>query len=95
MNNILASNFKTDVTESVIRTLFVPFGAIERIKIMTDRKTAQPTGAVFIEMANDAEAQTAIAAVNGVEFNGRTLNAIAARPQLHRNSRGVPDLKGD
>ena len=95
MNNIVARNFEIDIKEHVIRTLFVQYGAIERIKIITDRKTARPTGVAFIEMANDAEAERAIEAINGTEFNGKKLDVIAARPQLHRHSRNGSDAKGD
>ena len=87
MNNILASNLALDITEKTIRGLFVQFGAIERIKIMTDRKADQPTGVAFIEMVDDEAAERAIAAINGAELSGRTLNVNAARSRLHRNSR--------
>jgi cold-inducible RNA-binding protein len=96
VNNIFASNFALDISEKTVRGLFVQFGGIERIKIMTDRKTAQPTGVVFVEMTNDAEAERAIAGMNGRDVSGRTLTVNAARPQLHRNSRGGGSrLKGD
>ena len=89
MNNILTSNLTSDVTKGAIRGLFAQFGTIERIKIMTDRKTGQPTGVAFIEMEDDQAAERAIAAVNGAELNGRTLNVNAARPQVHRKMRAA------
>ena len=84
MNNILASNLAPDTTEKVIHGVFVQYGAIERIKIMTDHKTSQPRGIAFIEMAEDADAEKAIAGIDGAELNGRILKVNAARPQLHR-----------
>ncbi len=87
MNNIHASNFAVDTNEQTVRGLFVEYGTVERVKLMTDRKTAQPTGVAFIEMANDTDALKAIEAVNGVELNGRILKVNAARPQLHRITR--------
>lgn len=95
MNNISASNFAFDTTEKAIRGLFVQYGMIERIKIMTDRKTAQPTGVAFIEMKDDADAERAIAAMDGADVKGRILKVNAARPQLHRRSQsGGPRSNG-
>jgi len=93
MNNIQASNFDLDMTEQTIRGLFIEFGVVERVKLMTDRKTAQPTGVAFIEMANDTDAQRAIEAINGAELNGRILKVNAARPQLHRTAAGHTNRK--
>lgn len=87
MNNIHVGNLDLTATERTIRGLFAPYGAIERVKIMTDRKTDQPTGIAFVEMTNDAEAEKAIVAANGTELKGRTLSVTAARPQLHRGAR--------
>jgi RNA recognition motif-containing protein len=52
--------------------------------MMTDRWTGLSRGFGFIQMANDAEAQSAIVALDGTELNGKRLKANLARPQLHR-----------
>ena len=46
----------------------------------TDRETGRPRGFGFVEMSND-DAASAIAALNGTEFGGRTLNVNEARPR--------------
>lgn len=84
MNNILISNLDPDATEQDIRAIFDKHGTVERLKIMTDRKTARPRGLAFVEMRDDAEAEMAITAANGTELKGRRLTVSAARPQLHR-----------
>ena len=86
MSSILASNFAFDITEKTIRAIFIQFGAIERVKIMIDRKTEQPTGAALIEMADDEAAARAIAATNGAELDGRALSVNAVRARLLRDS---------
>jgi RNA recognition motif-containing protein len=53
---------------------------------MTDRETGQPRGFAFVEMADDAAAEMAIAALNGTELKGRAVHVNPARPQLYRNS---------
>jgi cold-inducible RNA-binding protein len=85
VNNILASNLSGDITDEALRGLFMEFGAVERVKIITDRKTDLPTGIAFVQMTDDKAAERAIAGINGVELNGRTLKVNAARPQLHRH----------
>jgi len=86
MNNIFVGNLSPAATEQDIRSIFEKHGAVERFRIMTDRETGQPRGFAFIEMTNDAAAETAIAALNGTELNGRAIHVNAARPQLYRNS---------
>jgi len=86
MNNIFIGNLSPDATEQDIRSIFEKHGTVERFRIMTDRETGQPRGFAFVEMTDDAAAETAIGALNGAELNGRTIHVNAARPQLHRNS---------
>jgi len=86
MSSILASNLAFDITEKTIRAIFAQFGAIERVKIILDRKTDQPTGAALIEMADDGAAARAIAAANRAELDGRALNVKAVRARLLRDS---------
>jgi len=91
VNNIRIGNLDPEVTEHNIRSIFAQHGAIERFKIMTDRATGLPRGFGFIQMANDADAEKAIVALNGTECNGKALNVLPARPQLHRGSRPKRD----
>jgi cold-inducible RNA-binding protein len=86
MNNIFVGNLSFDATEHDIRCVFEKYGTVERFRIMTDRLTGQPRGFAFVEMANDADAEKAIVALNGTELNGKAINVNAARPQLYRNS---------
>jgi cold-inducible RNA-binding protein len=89
MNNIFVGNLGHDATEQDIRAIFAKHGIVERFRLMTDRETGQPRGFAFVEMTDDADAEKAIAALNGAELNGRPINVNAARPQLYRNSSNV------
>ena len=86
MNNIFVGNLSPDATERDIRSIFEKLGTVERFRIMKDRQTGQPRGFAFVEMADDAVAAQAIAALNGAELNGRPIHVNAARPQLFRKS---------
>jgi RNA recognition motif-containing protein len=46
--------------------------------------TGRSKGFGFVEMASDAEAQAAIAALNGQEVDGRTLTVNEAKPKEDR-----------
>jgi RNA recognition motif-containing protein len=64
--------------------LFEPHGAIEQVSIVTDRDTGRSRGFAFVEMTDSAEAEKAIAALNGKELGGRALNINEARPKTDR-----------
>jgi RNA recognition motif-containing protein len=84
MNNILVGNLHPNVTEQDIRSLFSAHGAVERSKMMTDRWTGLSRCFGFVEMKTDAEAHTAISALNGTSFKGKVLQVNQGRPRLHR-----------
>ena len=85
MNNILVGNLHPNVTERNIRPLFEKHGPVKRFKLMTDHFTGLSRGFGFIEMKTDAEADEAIAALNGRDLNGKALKVtLVARPQLLR-----------
>ena len=79
--NLFVGNMSYQTSESELRALFEPFGAITRVHIVTDRETGRARGFAFVEMANDEEAAKAIAALNGKDVDGRTLKVNEARPK--------------
>ena len=79
--NIYVGNLSYQTTEDTIRDLFVQHGQVEEVRMITDRETGRPRGFGFVTMPNDAEAQAAIAAINGQDFEGRALNVNEARPR--------------
>ena len=88
MKNIFVGNLDFRTTEETVRSLFEPYGAIERVNLVTDRDTGRPRGFAFVEMTNPGEADRAIEALNGREVEGRTLNVNEARPK--NNGGGGP-----
>src|SRR6202140_4963342 len=81
LKNIFVGNLDFGATEQSIRDLFEPYGAVERVNIVTDRGTGQPRGFAFVEMTNSSEAEAAISHLNGAELHGRALNVNEARPK--------------
>ena len=86
MHNIRIGTFSPGVTEDEIRSIFLSHGTVARFKMMTDRWTGLRRGIAFVEMADDAEAEKAIVALDGSEFKGKVLQVSPARPQVHRGA---------
>ena len=88
MKNIYVGNLSFGATEDAVRSLFEAFGTVDRVNIVTDRDSGQPRGFGFVEMANDAEGDKAINALNGKDLDGRALNVNEARPKTERAGGG-------
>jgi len=88
MKNIFVGNLSYGATEDSIRSLFEAYGAVDRVSIVTDRDTGQARGFGFVEMSVNAEADRAIAELNGKELGGRALNVNEARPKEDRGFGG-------
>lgn len=81
MKNIFVGNLDFSATESSVRALFEPYGKVDRVNVVTDRDTGRSRGFAFVEMTDSAEADRAIAALNGASLEGRALNVNEARPK--------------
>jgi len=81
MKNIFVGNLDFAATESSVRSLFEPYGQVDRVNVVTDRETGRSRGFAFVEMTDAAEAERAIAALNGMQLDGRALNVNEARPK--------------
>jgi len=88
VKNIFVGNLDFGATEDQIRSLFEPFGAVERVSLMKDRDTGRSRGFAFVEMTNTNEADQAIAGLNGTDLGGRALNVNEARPKVDRAAGG-------
>jgi len=82
VKKIFVGNLDFKATEEQVRSLFEQHGAVERVSLMTDRDTGRSRGFAFVEMTDPAEADRAIAALNGFNFGGRALNVNEARPKV-------------
>lgn len=78
--NIYIGNLATATTEEALKTLFVEFGKVETVKLITDRFTGRPKGFGFIEMPDNSEADQAIKALNGKRIDGNNIKVNPANP---------------
>ncbi len=75
---IYVGNLPFTASEEDVKELFTTHGDIQSIKLITDFETGRFRGFGFVEMEED-HAQTAIDALNGTDYNGRTLRVNEAR----------------
>ncbi len=88
MKNIFVGNLNFGATEDAVRSMFEAYGTVEKVNLITDRDTGQPRGFGFVEMSVNADADRAIAELNGRELDGRALNVNEARPKADRGGSG-------
>jgi cold-inducible RNA-binding protein len=88
LKNIFVGNLDFNTSEDELRQLFEAYGQVDRVAIMTDRDTGRSRGFGFVEMANSEDGEKAIAALNGSQVGGRTLNVNEARPKPERSGGG-------
>ena len=84
---LYVGNLPFQTTEDDLSDLFAAVGAVESVRIITDRDTGRSRGFGFIEMG-DEDAEKAINEFNGKDMEGRPLTVNEARPQADRGGRG-------
>jgi len=85
---LYVGNLSYNVDSSELEQLFGQYGQVSSAQIINDRDTGRSKGFGFVEMASDAEAQAAIAALNGQEHDGRALTVNEAKPKENRSGGG-------
>jgi RNA recognition motif-containing protein len=86
--NIYVGNLSYDTTDRDLEEAFAKHGTVSSARVVIDRDTGRARGFGFVEMPNQTEGQAAIAALNGSQLQGRTLNVNEARPREDRRSGG-------
>src|SRR3989338_9800783 len=76
-----------NTTEASLSDAFGQAGAVVSVAIIKDKLTGKSRGFGFVEMADAAGAEAAIAMWDGVEFEGRTLTVNEASPLEDRPPR--------
>ncbi|MEM5787769.1 MAG: RNA-binding protein [Syntrophobacteraceae bacterium] len=88
--NIYIGNLSPKTSEQELREAFEEYGEVDSAKIIKDNFTGKSRGFGFVEMPNQAEAQAAIAAMNGKDVGGSALTVNEARPREPRSGGGRP-----
>ncbi len=86
--NIYVSNLGFNVQDEDLKGLFTGYGEVSSAKVIKDKLTNQSRGFGFVEMPDDTAAGKALAELNGVMADGRSIKVSEARPREDRNSGG-------
>lgn len=79
--DIYVGNLPFNLMEDSVRATFEQYGVVANVKIVFDRETGRSKGFGFVTMPDPAEAQAAIAGLNGTPVEGRALRVNEARPR--------------
>ena len=85
---LYVGNLSYEVASSDLEQIFTSHGSVQSAEVIADRDTGRSKGFGFVEMGSDAEAQAAIAALNGQEHDGRALTVNEAKPKEKRSGGG-------
>ncbi len=85
--NIYVGNLPFSATADELRAAFEKYGTVNSAEVITDKETGRSRGFGFVEMAEDSQAQAAIAALSGSDMGGRALTVNEARPREERPRR--------
>jgi cold-inducible RNA-binding protein len=86
-NKLYVGNLAYSIRDDDLQQAFSQFGAVSSAKVMMERDTGRSKGFGFVEMGSDAEAQAAIAGMNGQALSGRSIVVNEARPMEPRPPR--------
>jgi RNA recognition motif-containing protein len=78
---IYVGNLDYALTSDELRALFEPFGEVQMAEVQVKTRTGQSRGFGLVDMANDREAEAAIASLNGRDHNARALIVNESRPR--------------
>lgn len=83
--DIYVGNLPFTATEEEVSELFSAFGAVEKVKLVTDRETGRPRGFGFVTLADQDRVKEAAEALDGQDMGGRALRVNPAEPREPRS----------
>jgi len=87
-NRLYVGNLSFHAQNETLREAFSKHGTVTDVHILTDRETGQSRGFGFVTMATAAEAEAAVASMNGVMLDGRPLKVSEAQERQTRGGGG-------
>jgi cold-inducible RNA-binding protein len=80
-SKIYVGNLPYSIDDAALRHNFSEYGSVSSAKVMMDRDSGRSKGFGFVEMSSEAEAQAAIAGLNGMTVDGRAIVVNVSRPK--------------
>jgi RNA recognition motif-containing protein len=86
--NIFIGNLSRQTQVDTLRQAFESHGQVASVNIIKDKMNGESKGFGFVEMPNKAEADAAVANLNGKDLDGRAITVSEARPRTENRGRG-------
>jgi cold-inducible RNA-binding protein len=88
---LFVGNLSYSITEQELREAFSQSGrTVQSVRIAVDRETQRPRGFAFVEVATDADAESAIRQWNGTMLSGRNVFVEKAQERAPGAPRPAP-----
>ncbi|KAK3354105.1 RNA recognition domain-containing protein [Neurospora tetraspora] len=78
MAKLFVGGLSWNTDDNMLRAKFEEFGAVEEAVVVKDRDTGRSRGFGFVRYGSDADAENAIANMDGQEFDGRRVRVDKA-----------------
>ena len=86
--NIYVGNLPFEIDDTELESTFTAYGEVSSARVIQDRESGRSRGFGFVEMSDNTQAEAAIQALNGKDFNGRPLTVNEAKPREDRRGGG-------
>ena len=78
---LYVGNLSREATDDDLKQAFEPFGQVTSATVIKERFSGESKGFGFVEMPTKAEAESAIAGLNGKEMRGRSIKVNESQPR--------------
>ena len=92
--NLFVGGLPYETKQEELEKLFAPCGTVSSVKLIMDGLSGRCKGFGFVEMSTEAEAQAAMAKLNGLPMGDRKLFISEARPEERRPAGAFPVKPG-
>lgn len=84
MTKLFVGGLPYSVNDQKLNEMLASFGQVMSAVVIMDKFTSQSKGFGFVEMSSDEDAQKAIKALDGTDYEGRRLGVSVAKPREDR-----------
>jgi RNA recognition motif-containing protein len=90
-SKLFVGGLSWDTNDQSLAAAFGAFGSVTEAKVISDRDTGRSRGFGFVTFDAPADAQTAIAEMDGKDLDGRTIRVNEAEDKQRGGGRGGGD----
>jgi len=91
---IYVGNLPFSAGDAEVTEAFSQFGEVVSARVIKDRDTGRSRGFAIVELDTDENAQSAISALDGTDFGGRSIKVTEARDPSESRGNGGGGFRG-